>query len=99
MEERSTEVEKGRPFIIIITTIVKIIIIKIIITIIITKIIIIIKMFITIIIMMTSLKRVEERSSEVEEGRLPATAATSTRSLWILSISKRLLIHYTAYRA
>ena len=39
------------------------------------------KIIITIIIMMTSLKRVEERSSEVEEGRLPATAATSTRSL------------------
>ena len=93
MEERSTEVEKGRPFIIIITTIVKIIIIKIIIT------IVIIKITIIIIILMTSLKRVEERSSEVEEGRLPATAATSTRSLWILSISKRLLIHYTAYRA
>ena len=56
----------------------------------------IIKIIITIIIMMTSLKRVEERSSEVEEGRLPATAATSTHSLWILSISKRLLIHYIA---
>ena len=41
----------------------------------------IIKIVIIIIIMMTSLKRVEERSSEVEEGRLPATAATSTRSL------------------
>ena len=62
-------------------------------------IIIIIKIIITIIIMMTSLKRVEERSSEVEEGRLPATAATSTRSLWILSISKRLLIYRTRYRA
>ena len=54
---------------------------------------------IIIIIMMTSLKRVEGRSSEVEEGRLPATAATSTRSLWILSISKRLLIYRTRYRA
>ena len=47
---------------------------------------------IIIIIIMTSIKRVEGRSSEVEEGRLPATAATSTRSLYILSISKRLLI-------